>query len=175
MKKKKNNSVHNPSVSEVRDKRADLQEFLSKLASGEIDLSNKKETAKDRMDVVRKEIELMRSEYKLPYKVICEVLNKTVGLILSETTLRDYCIHIIGIPAEKKKRKVSKAEAVVEAKVVIEKRDKDLGNIEERSVEKSSSIATEHYNPIEHFVRHPETLRKEKEAKSPFAAAGDAF
>jgi hypothetical protein len=132
MKKKKNNPVHNPSVSEVRDKRADLQEFLSKLASGEIDLSNKKETAKDRMDVVRKEIEVLRTEHNLPYKVICQVLSDAVGLVLSETTLRDYCTHIIGLEPARKQRKLSRAEAVFEAKTLIDEDEQVLDGNEDR-------------------------------------------
>lgn len=104
-----------PTESEIASRIGSLQAHIAEIDAGEVSYSQQKVTAADRLALVKPELKKLRLEHNLPYRVIAQILEKHLGLTVNETTIRDFCTNVLGIP-KKRDRKVSKTEAEQEAK-----------------------------------------------------------
>ena len=101
-----------PSDDFINSKKDSFKEYLEQVASGEVDLSTKKETATDKLELIKDELLLLKDK-NISYSIISKLLEEKLDLKISEQTLRAFCQSRLGFP--KKERRATKAKPVVES------------------------------------------------------------
>ncbi|MCG3817991.1 hypothetical protein I3256_18790 [Photobacterium damselae] len=112
-----------PTNESIESKKDAFKELMEKIASGELDITNKKQTATDKLMLVKDELLLLKDK-NIPYAIIAKILEENLDLKVSEQTLRAFCQNRLGFP--KKQRTTKSAKKVLDGDVV-EKSEKSVG------------------------------------------------
>lgn len=112
-----------PTDKDIQSKKDAFKDIMEKIASGELDVTNKKQTATDKLMLVKDELLLLKDK-NIPYTIIAKILEENLGLKVSEQTLRAFCQSRLGF--HKKKRTTKAAKMVLDGDVV-EKSEKSVG------------------------------------------------
>jgi len=167
-KKKKKN----PSLNILLGRVSKLHEELERIRKGEVKVRAERETVVDCMSQIRDEIYELRVTHEASYRTIAKILKDTLDFEISERSLRNFCVEVLGCPSKNIERKTTAKEAAAEAAVLTqvitdESRYEDLhvdgGGTEEADISQPQPpalAAFEHKQDL--------SLRKEKEPESGF-------
>jgi len=167
-KKKKNN----PSLDVLRSRVGKLHEELEKIRSGQVKINPKKETVVDCMSQIRDEIYELRVTHEASYSAIAKILKDTLDFEISERSLRNFCVEVLGCPSKNVERKTTDKEAAAEAAVltqtITDKVEGEGSRVDVGAVGEADSGLPE--QPAIAVFEHKQdlSLRKEKESNSDF-------
>jgi hypothetical protein len=86
-----------PTDEKIKDNKQNLGDLFRKVASGEIEVKNKKETVSEKLMLIKDELLLLKDK-KIPYPIIAKMIEENLGLKVSEQTLRQFCQTRLGFP-----------------------------------------------------------------------------
>lgn len=91
-----------PSDEFIESKKSVLKGYLDKVVAGEIETRPKRETASDKLMLIKDEL-MMLKDKKIPYTVLRQILIDQLDLTVSEQTLRAFCQSRLKFPKQERK------------------------------------------------------------------------
>ena len=92
-----------PSDDLIESKKSILRGYLDKVIAGEIEIKPKRETASDKLMLIKDEL-IMLKDKNIPYTILRKILIENLDLKVSEQTLRAFCQSRLGFPKQKRKK-----------------------------------------------------------------------
>lgn len=98
-----------PSDDFIESKKSVLKGYLDKVVAGEIETKPKRETASDKLVLIKDEL-MMLKDKNIPYTILRQILIEQLDLTVSEQTLRAFCQNRLGFPKQERKKSNSKKD-----------------------------------------------------------------
>lgn len=105
----KTNKKKQPTKAEIQAKAASFIDKLEKVSRNEIKLVTKKDTLKDKLDIIKDGLISLKDK-KIPFTTIAKLIEDDLGLKVSPQTLRAYCQNHLGFKRNERNKDTSKGE-----------------------------------------------------------------
>lgn len=92
-----------PSDEFIESKKSVLRGYLDKVVAGEIETKSKRETASDKLVLIKDELMMLKDKH-IPYTILRQILIEQLDLTVSEQTLRAFCQSRLGFPKQERKK-----------------------------------------------------------------------
>lgn len=93
-----------PSNEKIEENKKNLRELFEKVANGEVEIKNEKETVANKLMLIKNELILLKDK-KIPYSILAKMIEENIELKVSEQTLRQFCQEKLGFPKATRKIK----------------------------------------------------------------------
>ena len=129
-----NNKSKTLTAKEIEEKKENLKQFINDNKENNFEEiiekhSSQKETITDKLNVIKNELLVFKNK-NISYSILSKILFETIGLKISEQSLRSYCQNQLNFPKKSKSKN---------------KRSNSLKDIDIKKIEKndSSNISNE--------------------------------